>query len=198
MPDHWRMSTTAEPRHLPDPPRYDLWPATVRSAGRLHGTLVPCGPGVRGIGWPETPRVRAGALAGTLTRGQTATRMTAAWLWGAARDPGRPLSAHTRAGDWRSRADSVTVRTSEFRFAPGDVVQLGPCRVSTPARTILDLLYAPAPFGTAERVACRLLAHRVTGGLAAIQEHLHTHRRPYRREAVTRLASIFPAATPTQ
>lgn len=192
------MSTSPPLPSSPDPPRYDQWPVAVRSAGRLHGTLVPCGPGLRGVGWPESPRVRATALAGTLTRDQIATRMTAAWLWGAARDPGRPLSAHSRTSGRWSRADTVTVRTSELRIAPSEVIQLGPCRVSTPGRTILDLLYASEPFGVAERVACRLLARGVPGGLAGIQEHLRTHRRPYRSAAMIRLSSIFPAATPTQ
>ena len=80
---------------LPDPPRFDLWPEALRSAELRRGTLVACGPGVRGVGWPDSPRVRLAALAPWLSGGRVAAFRTAAWVWGAAREPGRPLRVTT-------------------------------------------------------------------------------------------------------
>lgn len=78
-------------------PRWDRWPEAVRSAELRAGSLVRCGPGYRPVGWPETPWVRAAALAPWLGAGRTAVLGTAAWIWGAAREPGSPLEVATEA-----------------------------------------------------------------------------------------------------
>lgn len=170
----------------PDPPRYDLWPTALRSAGRLHGALVPCGPGVRGVGWPETPRVRATALAEFIGEDRVATHLTAAWVWGAARDPGRPLRASVPAKRRYTGIDTEMLRVSELRLSESDVTPLGRFAVTTPLRTVLDLLHDPDGFGPVERIACRLLVHRI-GGWAAVAARIEAHRRPYRTAALRRL-----------
>ncbi len=175
----------------PEPPRYDLWPVALRSAGRLRGTLVPCGPGLRGIGWPETPTVRAAALAEFLTDGRIATLMTAAWVWGAAKEPGRPIRASTVGGRRKLAADNEMLRTMEIRYTDADIARLGRFGVTGPKRTVVDLLHTSEEFGIAERVACRLLARSFAGGLAGIQAHLSTHRRPHRSRACSRLAGML-------
>ncbi|MBN9612266.1 MAG: hypothetical protein J0H64_02150, partial [Actinobacteria bacterium] len=119
------MSSVVEPPPFrvgqpPRPPRYDLWPAAVRSAARLHGALVPCGPGYRGIGWPETPTVRASALAEFLSNDRIATHLTAAWVWGAARSPGRPVRVSTRGRRRITLPSTEQLRVSEARLAPED------------------------------------------------------------------------------
>ncbi|CAG7595955.1 hypothetical protein ACFPZL_05565 [Leucobacter soli] len=186
---------TAPPARVkdpPNPPRYDLWPAALRSAGRLHGLLVPCGPGFRGIGWPETPRVRTAALAEFLSPDLAATHLTAAWVWGAAKDPGEPLRFSTRDRRRNLRRETPQIRISELRLAPGDMHELGAFAVTTPLRTLLDLLYADTGFGKRERVACRLLALQIPGGWATARERVEARRRPYRTVARERLAALAP------
>ncbi|MCB1274496.1 MAG: hypothetical protein KDB25_08935 [Leucobacter sp.] len=174
----------------PHPPRYDRWPVAMRSAARLHGALVPCGPGFRGIGWPETPRVRANALAEYLIGGRVATHLTAAWVWGAARDPGRPIRVSTAGRKRVIVALTEQCRIAQLRLTEGDIHAFGEFRATTPFRTVLDLLHDPEGFGLADEVACRLLVARVDGGWAAVDVHVRTHRRPGRGLARERLDRI--------
>ena len=166
----------------------------MRSAARLHGALVPCGPGFRGVGWPETPTVRASALAEFLVDDRIATHLTAAWVWGAARSPGRPLRVSTKARRRVTLPATEQLRVAEARLAPEDSCRLGDFGVTTPLRTMLDLLHDPEDFGPAELVACRVLSQQVPNGWRSVSEHVTEHRRPYRRSAELRLAQIRSAA----
>lgn len=170
---------------LPDPPRYDLWPPAVRSAWRLSGALVRCGPGLRGIGWPETPRVRLAAIADWLGHDRIASHLTAAWVWGAVREPRDPLQVSMLAGRRRPLASRADLRVYELRYGAEDVERFGPFQVTRPMRTALDLLHDPEVFGRREAVACRLLL-LADGGTAAMARHLAEHRRPHRRLAQAR------------
>lgn len=181
------LPRTIRSRPHPDPPRFDLWPPALRSAELLRGSLVRCGPGLRGVGWPETPRVRLAALAPWLAHGEVATHLTAAWVWGAAHRPGRPLQVTVRAKRRRRRPDTEWLRVYELRYAEEDTHRFGDFQVTTPLRTTLDLLYAEG-FGRSERVACRLLSRAVDGGASSVLAELRARRRPHRRAALERFA----------
>lgn len=172
-----------------EPPRLDLWPETLQSAERLRGTLVPCGPGFRGVGWPETPRVRLTALAPWLTGGRVATHLTAAWVWGAARSPGRTLQVTARAHQRRDAQNTEWLRIYELRYTEADTRRFGEFSVTTPLRTVLDLLYDD-DFRRVERIAGRLLLPLIVDGRAAITAHLDAHQRPRRQLARQRLAAL--------
>lgn len=174
----------------PDPPRYDLWPEAMRSAWRLSGALVPCGPGVRGLGWPETPRVRLTAIAAWLRGGRIASHLTAAWVWGAARDPGYPLQVSQLPGRRRPPEAVPGLRIYDLRGAGPESHDFGGLAVTTPPRTVLDLLYDPSGFGAREAIACRLLLRLTEDGGAEISRRIETHRRPHARLARERFAAL--------
>jgi len=176
----------------PDPPRYDLWPEPVRLAWRLSGALVPCGPGVRGIGWPENPVVRLAALAPWFTAHQVATHRTAAWVWGAARSIGESIELSMLPGYRRPIGTPAELRIRELRGLPEDAIHLGQFLVTSPRRTILDLLYQPESFDRRDVITCRLLSQRVPGGLQHIADHIAEHRRPHRSRAQQRLRGLLP------
>lgn len=171
-------------------PRYDRWPVALRAAERLRGTLVPCGPGLRGIGWPDTPRVRLAALGGWLGQRRVATLTTAAWVWGAAREPGDPLRLSTARRGRHTDAPSREIRVQELCLSPVDVTALGGFAVTTPLRTAADLLHDPEGFDRAHEVAVRLLGAQIEGGLPALAARLADHRRPHRRLAIDRLRRV--------
>ncbi|WP_153002089.1 hypothetical protein [Leucobacter chromiiresistens] len=171
-------------------PRIHEWPPAVRSAERLRGTLVPCGPGMRPVAWPETPRVRLSALAPWLQERYVAIGLTAAWVWGAARSPGDPLQCSTigRKRPPARRAPGVDVH--EHALAAADFVLIGREAATTPTRTLCDLLRSPGPFDVEPRVACRVLLARHPGGRSAVQTALDAGSSRHRRIATARLASL--------
>ncbi|WP_146120021.1 hypothetical protein [Leucobacter massiliensis] len=170
--------------------RVDHWPEAVRSAELMRGTLLRCGPGVRLAAWPETPRVRAAALAPWLTPDRIAIRMVAAWVWGAARDPGRPLEFST-AGRRRpsaQRRSELVLR--QYHYPEGTVVPLDGLLVTVPEQTVYDLLRSPGDFGDRQRLACRLLAQLVSGGRAGLAARLEQQHAQFRALARRRLAEL--------
>lgn len=174
----------------PPVPRFDRWPHAVRSAELLRGTLVRCGPGVRPVGWPETPRVRAAALAPWLTPDRIAIRMSAAWIWGAARRPDAPLELSTAD---RRRPEPGAHRDHllrQFRYADDALRLLDGFVVTDPEQTVYDLLRVPHGFGRRHRVACRLLLRLVPDGREGVAQRLERQHSHYRALARSRLALL--------
>ncbi len=171
-------------------PRFERWPDAVRSAELLRGTLVRCGPGVRAVGWPETPRVRAAALAPWLTPGRIAIRMSAAWIWGAARRPDAPLELSTagrrRPGPGAHRDHLL----HQFAYDDAALRSLDDFTVTGPEQTVYDLLRMPAGFTRRHAVACRLLLQLVPDGRAGVEERLERQHSHYRALARSRLVQL--------
>jgi hypothetical protein len=144
---------------------------------------------VRGIGWPDTPRVRLSAIAGALSGNQFATLLTAAWVWGAAEDPGDPLSVAGFAGRARTQ-HTREVHRYELRISEAEVARLGQFGVTTPLRTILDLLHLSPTFGEIEQHSCRELLSIAQISTEELSQLLITLRRPHIRLARERWREI--------
>lgn len=174
------------------PPDYSRLPAVVIRAELRRGTLLRCGPGVRSPGWPDCSRVRAAALAPWWPVGHVAIGGAAAWIWGACRDPGRPL--HFAAPrPRRSHVDiHPMIRTHEYEFAAhGDLVDVGDGRVvTTPERTVFDLLTMEDAFADAHRVACRIMLLTTPDARARAGARLQGARPTMRTRALHRLAAL--------
>lgn len=82
------------------------------------------------------------------------------------------------------------VHLHDLRLKPGDTQHFGPFSVTTPERTMIDLLHDPDQFGRIERVACRLLSAVSDGGLLAIHQRVLRTKRPHRNLASTRLVEL--------
>lgn len=172
------------------PPTFAHWPAAVRSAELLRGSVVRCGPGLRSVGWPETPATRAAALSPWLAeQHRVATHLTAAWIWGAARDPGAPLDFALLRARPRGSPGPVSVRLHEFAFDEGDIAEPGGHAVTTPSRTLYDLLRAPA-IGAVERLTCRVLIAFAPGTGADLSARLERRRLPCDSRILARLGSL--------
>lgn len=178
-------------RPPPRPPRYDRLPVAVQHSLRLRGALVSCGPGLRGVGWPETPSVRLIALAPWLEHDSIASHLTAAWVWGAARAPGSPLHLTLRAGRRAPVHDTPQVRFHEQPVQENEKRCFGQLAVTSPLRTLVDLLYAPSPHSREEQVACRLLYSRRSAIDHAALLKLRDHRRPHSVLARGRIETLM-------
>jgi len=190
MPERDGATPQAPQRPPLSPPRIDLWPIAQQFAELRRGSILRCGPGFRSVGWPETPRVRLTALAPWLLEHRIAVRLTAAWVWGAAATPGSPVQVSTRVGPRGSIARTDDIDVLELRLDPADLQHFGSFTVTTPMRTILDLLYAPAEFGVRERAASRLLILNSPDCVHEVHDYVISHRRPGRRRAMSRLESL--------
>ncbi|QYM76068.1 hypothetical protein [Leucobacter luti] len=172
------------------PPRLDEWPAAIRSAELQRGTLVRCGPGVRLVSWPETPRVRLTALAPWLGTELIAVLETAAWVWGASSTPGRPMHLSTQHRRRTRGEPPVGALVHQFSYAPHAIVRYGPFEVTTPLRTVTDLLRLPEEFTHAHRVSCRLLLLSAEIERSLVDGALAVGPPPHRRRARARLSAL--------
>lgn len=188
---------------LPDPPTLELLPPAVRRAAVLRGDLLRCGPGVRPPGWPDAPRVRAHALSPWIGRHRAVSHLAAAWVWGAARGAGSPLDVTVPPRLRRDPVHDVDLRIHHLPCPEDDLVRFGAVPVTSPARTVYDLLHladraggppraSSAVFPREYRIACRLLAVLVPGGLtAALDAHAARGRRRVSRSVVAqRVAAL--------
>jgi hypothetical protein len=178
----------------------DDWPEAELRAAVLAGELVAVGDCWASPAEPQTPRLRAAAVAWTLRDQRLiACTRTAAWIWGAASRPPTPIDAcispqlrvHVGGG----------VRLREVVLAEGDAVWMGDLRVTTPLRTAVDLLRSPSPPGTSfggaeESAAAGLITSgavtvdaldRRLGGLGTI---------PMARQAERRLRVLLDRLSP--
>jgi len=102
------------------------------------------------------------------------------------------VQVSTQAKRRRPRLSSELVRIHELRLGEADITCMHGFRVTTPRRTVLDLLHSPAAFGHVEQIACRLLTRSIEGGWEELADRLRHHRRPQRRIALARLLTIHP------
>ncbi|WFR66179.1 hypothetical protein P9139_14385 [Curtobacterium flaccumfaciens] len=140
---------------IPTPDQRRLAESELRAAV-LAGELVAVGPCWASPAEPQTPSLRAAAVAWAITdRRLVACTRTAAWIWGAVSRPTAPLELCVPS-QIRVHGDA-TFRVREMVLPDDDVARLGDLRVTIPTRTAVDLLRAPGTadgeFGTAESSA---------------------------------------------
>jgi hypothetical protein len=187
---------------------------TELQAAMLDGELFRVGDTFASIGVQDDPPLRALAFAEAFGElGLVAERLSAAWIWGAtSRPPGRHTACAPVGARWRGPVAGLDVR--ETQIDAEDVVLLGtdspgpgPVTVTSPTRTVLDLLRDRVPFGDAELAAVAGLLDRtprpwtatgppgrpVTGvDLPAVRRSLEAAPGlPYGRQALRRLARVM-------
>lgn len=171
------------------PPRMHDWPVAVRSAALLRGIAVRCGPGIRLVSWPETPSVRAAAIGGSFAGERVAAHLTAAWIWGAARTPGERLSFIVQRGRPHDLYAEAGIVLHQYRLGADEVVGVGAYPVTSPRRTLYDLLRG-AEFSHEHRIACRMLLAHAIGSRDVFISALPARRRPNERRILSRLREI--------
>ena len=144
------------PRPLPRllSPR-DLPEAELRAAV-LDGELYALGDRWSSVADPDDAEARARSVLSESSSRTIAARRTAAWIWGACAAPPPDLQCLVSSSA-RSRGAPSGSRVSEVRIDDDEVVRLGGVLVTSPARTVLDLLRLSDPHGEAEELALRVL-----------------------------------------
>ncbi|MCA5922893.1 type IV toxin-antitoxin system AbiEi family antitoxin [Curtobacterium oceanosedimentum] len=178
----------------------DDWPEAELRAAVLAGELVAVGPCWASPSEPQTVALRAAAVAWALRDPRLiACTVTAAWVWGAVSRPPEPLEVCTPAGlRVRVRAE---VRLREVRIEDVDVVRVADLRVSSPGRTVVDLLRTPATvaggFGGVEATAVHGLLATGAASLTEVLDRLAALGTvPMARQAERRLRAVQAGAAP--
>jgi hypothetical protein len=169
----------------------DLPPAVLRAAV-LAGDCYPVGSSWASVAEPDVPALRAAAFGAEVDDPRlVAAGTTAAWIWGALTAAPSPASASAGPGlRVRDVVGGVVVR--ELSLRPDDVVPLGGSAVTTPVRTLVDLLRSPGSFApTTRRATAAMLAMYPDGTADAVRARvLRTPRAPGSRRALARLALL--------
>jgi hypothetical protein len=157
-----------------------------------HGYTVP--------GVEASPQLRARAAAHAVPPGirqrVVAGRMTAAWIYGCAREPDRMallVDAKRRISSLRATRGCTL---HEVRLGPFDVVSLGGLMVSSPLRTALDIALHVDPERAVPALRQLLerpeLDVRVRLLILAVEA---TPRLPHKKAALEKLALASPAVS---
>lgn len=181
----------AERRPQLSPPRLNVLPATIVSAELQRGTVVRCGPGVRGVGWPETARVRAAVIQHLLPKPElVAVLTTAAWIWGGTWQDQTPLTLSTLNAKRFLGVPGLNCRVHEFNICVDETVAMEGVLVTSPLRTIYDMLFLPeSEFSDTHLTLCTALRARYAAETADVLLFLRSYRRPYITRAVARLCA---------
>lgn len=123
----------------------------------LDGQLYRVGNAFATLDTPESSALRAQAFAVSAPRATIADRGTAAWIHGTRAAPPYRLQVCVETGHRGSRLPP-DVDGRECALAPEDTVLLGGERVTSPARTAMDLLLTEKRFGPEQvEESCYLL-----------------------------------------
>jgi hypothetical protein len=167
-------------------------PESLQSAELLAGNAILRGCAPVTLLAQNSPAGRAHALPVVPSDAVFVSGNSAAWVWGARRDLQLPLEL---AVDFRHRVSfdcPVPHKRRELILQDADVVRLGKIRVTTPARTVFELLRSRSPFTNDVRATCRLLLASQPNGRELLDGILAVHpRSPNVRLVRTRLAGMY-------
>jgi hypothetical protein len=155
----------------------------------LDGQLFRVGDSFAATGTPDTPELRAHALAATVPHRAIAERATAAWIHGTrGRPPARPQICFIPAH--RSTAVGQGVDARQRALEPAETVAVGPIAATTPLRTAADLLLHTAEFGPAEALEVRHLLSLGEQAPEALRLFVPKTRRGGSVRATERIAAV--------
>jgi hypothetical protein len=146
----------------------------------------------------STPRLRARAAACALPpairQRVVAGRMTAAWIYGCAREPDRLallVDANRRVSSLRSTRGCTF---HEARLGPCDVVSLGGLMVSSPLRTAVDIALHVDPERALPALGALLACPELKLQLRLLRLAVEASpRMPHKKAALAKLAALPPA-----
>ncbi|WP_431218115.1 type IV toxin-antitoxin system AbiEi family antitoxin [Leifsonia xyli] len=144
---------------------------------------------------PDGPELRAHAFARSTPGWLVADRGSAAWIHGTRASP-PPVPQVCVPLQRRGGVSSPAVDACHRSLPRDDTLELGPLRVTTPARTATDLLSTPGRFGAGRALEVRHLLALAEVTPAELDERLRTSRRKGCALARSRMPAVARAALP--
>lgn len=164
-------------------------PSPELQAARLDGELLQLGPAWAPIDEVISTRHRAAAVHAGLLDRLIVEQRSAAWVWGAAPSPPSHPQLCVAVGARVRLHHLLPVR--EVVIDADEVAEVGGARVTTPLRTVIDLVRFGGEFGELERrTAVTLLREHGLSVQRCIEELDRRRNLPNRRRAHARLATL--------
>jgi hypothetical protein len=158
-------------------------------AARLDGDLFALNLSFFPIDEFDTPALRAASLRPHVPANLIAERDTAAWVWGARPTPPPVHEFCTGVGSRGRPGGPLPMSVREVVIDSAEVDVLADLPVTSPGRTLLDLLRFASAFDAAVAVRLAEFARADRAGCAAA---LSARRNlPFRRRALERLGEVF-------
>lgn len=132
-------------------------PDAILSAERLSGTIVPVGAAFWPLIGSDSLSVRVLAAMHPYQPGTIFSGHTAAWIWGAQRTPPSPFEYSVDSTNRIAISSRVPFVKRELTFLEGDVVEREGRLITSPIRTVFDLLQQPDEAFERAWVAIRVL-----------------------------------------
>ncbi|HUH52979.1 MAG TPA: hypothetical protein VLZ31_02915 [Microbacteriaceae bacterium] len=174
------------------PPNYSLLPRSVINAELLLGSVVKCGPGVLGVGWPDSATARAATFKAFDPHDLVVVKESAAFVWGYEWRTSQMIEFSTLNAKRHLEPPPLNTVIHEYSIVDTETVSLAGVLVTTPLRTIYDLIYtSDEAFKTAAEHACIFLINKFSIQISDILAMLHSIRRPYRNRARRRVTQLF-------
>ena len=163
----------------------DDLPVPELAAARLDGELFAVGDCFSPVDEIEQPRHRAAALHAGQSERLVAEQLSAAWVWGALDSPPVHLQFCVATGARVSHSPARWMTLREVVIEPHEIVDFGGPLVTTPLRTVVDLVRFSERFGAREVEVVRRLAAPLDDAARLIAGRRNL---PNKRRALARLA----------
>jgi len=179
--------------HLPPVLSADDLPAPELGAARLDGEVFAVGECFAPVDEIEQPGHRAAAVHAGQSGRLIAEQLTAAWVWGALDSAPLHLQFCVATGARVSHSPARWMTVREVVIEPDEIVAFGPALVTSPLRTVVDLVRFAEVFGDREVEVVRRLGASLTDAARLIGERRNL---PNKRRALARLrlCALPPAA----
>ncbi|MFF2052030.1 hypothetical protein ACFVU2_10565 [Leifsonia sp. NPDC058194] len=161
----------------------------------LDGQLYRVGESFATTDTPDTPALRAQALAATVPRRAIAERGTAAWIHGTRSSP-PPRPQICLDPSRRGTRVPVAVDGRQRTLKPGEARPIGPIAVTTPLRTAADLLLSAPVFDEPEALEVRHLLALDAAMPESLARFVPRTRRGGSVRALQRIRSVERARLP--
>jgi hypothetical protein len=145
---------------------------------------------------PDTPELRARAFVAAAPVWAVADRGTAAWIHGT-RGAAPALPQVCVESRRRGGRQTVSLDACYRSIGSGEIVEVGPARVTTALQTAIDLLSAPADFGAGAALEIRHLLQLADAEVNDLDTRLRTGRRRGCTLARSRLPAVEAAELPS-
>ncbi|WP_271178823.1 hypothetical protein [Leifsonia poae] len=166
-------------------------PQAELSALRLDGQLYRVGDSYATLDTPDTHELRAEAFALLAAPSMIADRRTAAWIHGVRAEPPPVLHACVDRARRGPASNPPGIDLRQCALERGDVLRVGRARLTSPLRTVVDLLRTEQRFTAGLALQVQALLALAGVAPAECQAHIKRHiQSPGTRRALVRLAAV--------